>query len=158
MTTLSDDIERYIRHLLKRTDGQPLEVQRVALANRFRCVPSQINYVLQTRFTIERGYVVESRRGEGGYIRIIKVESPSRRHLLMRIHRTVADGVSLGNVRDYVNRLREESIISEREARLMLIALRGDHGSVSGWVLSERERGEMLQRFIEMILSVSSKR
>lgn len=157
MRTLSDDIERYIRQLLQRTDGQPLEVQRVALANRFRCVPSQINYVLQTRFTLERGYIVESRRGEGGYIRIIKVKSPSRRDLVMRIHRAATGGVAFRNVRDYINRMREESIISEREARLMMIAL-GGNGSVSGWVLSDRERGEMLQRFLEMILSVSSRR
>lgn len=157
MRTLSDDIERYIRNLLQRADGQALEVQRVALANRFRCVPSQINYVLQTRFTIERGYIVESRRGEGGYIRIIRVKSPSGHDLLTRIHRAAAEGVSCRNVRDYITRMLEESIISEREARLMLIALKGD-GSASGWVLSDRERGEMLRRFIEMVLSVSSKR
>lgn len=155
MATMSDDIERYIRSMLKRAGGGRLEIQRVALASLFRCVPSQINYVLQTRFTPERGYIVESRRGEGGYIRIIKVQIHSRRDLLLRIYRSASRGVTSREVRGYVDRLREESIVTEREAGIIRIILADANGDER---LSEKQRGQMLQRVIGMILTASSDR
>ncbi len=153
MPTLSDAIERYIRELLTRNDDRILEIQRAALANRFRCVPSQINYVLKTRFTPEHGYIVESRRGEGGYIRIIRVESVSRRDLLMSIYRAASDGVGRGQAMGYLHRMREESIITEREARLMAVVLVLDR--MDQVEISRRQRGKILQKFIEVILGVS---
>ena len=155
MATMSDNIERYIRGLLQRSGGGSLEIQRVALASLFRCVPSQINYVLQTRFTPERGYIIESRRGEGGYIRIIKVQVHSRQDLLLRIYRAASSGVTVGELRDYVDRLREESIVTEREARLIRVILADANG---GERLSEKQRGQMLQRVIHMVLTASSER
>lgn len=71
MANLADKIERYLKEHLSRTEI--LEVRRAMLAALFDCAPSQINYVLTTRFTPERGYLVESRRGGGGYIRIIRL-------------------------------------------------------------------------------------
>ena len=68
---ISDTIAEFINELLR--DESSTEVQRAELASRFNCVPSQINYVISTRFSPERGYIVESRRGGGGYIRIIRV-------------------------------------------------------------------------------------
>jgi len=74
----SDLIARFILEMLEDSDGSA-ELQRSVLADRFGCVPSQINYVISTRFSPERGYVVESRRGGGGYIRISRVRtSPSQ--------------------------------------------------------------------------------
>lgn len=70
MSSLSQDIEKYLKTLLDQSDGGVLIVQRRVLSEKFCCVPSQINYVLQTRFTPANGYVVESRRGGGGYVRI----------------------------------------------------------------------------------------
>jgi len=69
MATLAERIEAHLKQLLAASNGI-IEIQRRELARRFACVPSQINYVLETRFTPERGYRVESRRGGGGYIRI----------------------------------------------------------------------------------------
>ena len=69
MARMSDIIEDFIKQLINETDGS-IEIQRNELANYFKCVPSQINYVIDTRFTTERGYYVESRRGGGGYIKI----------------------------------------------------------------------------------------
>lgn len=73
MGSLADLIEQYLRQLLGGA-GDTIEVQRRELARMFRCAPSQINYVLETRFSAERGYIIESRRGGGGYIRIRRLE------------------------------------------------------------------------------------
>lgn len=70
MGSLSQDIEKYLKTLLNESEGGVLIVQRSVLSEKFCCVPSQINYVLQTRFTPSNGYVVETRRGGGGYVRI----------------------------------------------------------------------------------------
>ena len=70
----SDLIARFIMEALDNEEGIA-ELQRSMIANRFGCVPSQINYVISTRFSPEHGYVVESRRGGGGYIRIKRVRS-----------------------------------------------------------------------------------
>ncbi|HYG58005.1 MAG TPA: CtsR family transcriptional regulator, partial [Symbiobacteriaceae bacterium] len=71
MANLADDIEQFLKHLMG--DTGVAEVQRATLAAQFGCAPSQINYVMATRFTPERGYIVESRRGGGGYIRITRL-------------------------------------------------------------------------------------
>ena len=73
MSTLSDLIEEYIRQILDESQEGMLCIRRRDLSGRFSCVPSQINYVIKTRFTLERGYLVESKRGEGGYLRIIRL-------------------------------------------------------------------------------------
>ena len=76
MSQLSDTIERFIMELMAE-DGEA-ELQRNKLASQFQCAPSQINYVISTRFTSQQGYVVESRRGGGGYIRIIRLDDSDR--------------------------------------------------------------------------------
>lgn len=70
----SDLIEQYIIELFQKEKESEVELQRFEIASRFDCVPSQINYVINTRFTIPQGYHVESKRGGGGYIRITKLE------------------------------------------------------------------------------------
>ena len=64
------------------SEREVVEIKRNEIADKFQCVPSQINYVINTRFTIEKGYVVESKRGGGGYIRIMKVHSYDHAHLI----------------------------------------------------------------------------
>ena len=71
--SLSQDIEQYLKAMLEQADEGVLIVQRSVLSERFCCVPSQINYVLQTRFTPINGYIVETRRGGGGYVRIQEI-------------------------------------------------------------------------------------
>ena len=79
----SDMIARFIQAELEEANGV-LELQRSDLAQRFGCVPSQINYVMSTRFSPERGYIVESRRGGNGYIRITRVQV-DRQTLMMHV-------------------------------------------------------------------------
>ncbi|MCG3055848.1 CtsR family transcriptional regulator, partial [Escherichia coli] len=75
MPNISDIIEQYLKEVLELSDREIVEIKRSEIADQFQCVPSQINYVINTRFTIERGYVVESKSGGGGFIRIAKVRT-----------------------------------------------------------------------------------
>ena len=93
---ISDLIASFLQESLEETDGGVLEVQRNDLAQRFNCVPSQINYVMSTRFSPERGYIVESRRGGNGYIRITRVRV-DRQTLLMQVINTLGSQVDLAS-------------------------------------------------------------
>lgn len=75
MHNMSDIIEQYIKRLFEESNEDVVEIQRANIAQRFDCVPSQLNYVIKTRFTNEHGYEIESKRGGGGYIRITKIEN-----------------------------------------------------------------------------------
>ncbi|WP_374702699.1 CtsR family transcriptional regulator [Bacillus sp. V5-8f] len=97
-----------------------LEIKRSEVADKFQCVPSQINYVINTRFTIERGYLVESKRGGGGYIRIMKVKSHDYAHLIDQLLSLVGSRVSQASAESLINRLIDENIINRREAKIML--------------------------------------
>ena len=85
MRNISDIIENYLKQVLELSERELVEIKRSEIADKFQCVPSQINYVINTRFTIEKGYVVESKRGGGGYIRIMKVQSYDHAHLIEQI-------------------------------------------------------------------------
>ena len=85
---ISDLIASFLQDSLDTAENGVLEVQRSDLAQRFNCVPSQINYVMSTRFSPERGYIVESRRGGNGYIRITRVQV-DRQTLMMHVINSV---------------------------------------------------------------------
>lgn len=121
MKNVSDIIEQYIKQILK--SDSVIELKRSELAERFQCVPSQINYVLKTRFSIERGYVVESKRGGGGYIRVIKVKPVTEAELINEMIGYIEDRMTQNMSQSVILRLLEERIISGREARLMLSAI-----------------------------------
>ncbi len=97
-----------------------LEIKRSELAKQFQCVPSQINYVISTRFTIEKGYIVESKRGGGGYIRIIKVKPHDEHALFEQIIELIGRRIDQQSAEHVVIRLLEEEAITKREANLML--------------------------------------
>lgn len=82
MKNISDVIEAYLKRVLQMSGEDIVEIKRSEIADRFECVPSQINYVIKTRFTVEKGYIVESKRGGGGYIRIIRLKPKSKQALL----------------------------------------------------------------------------
>ena len=118
---ISDLIAGFIQAELEATDGV-LELQRSDLAQRFNCVPSQINYVMSTRFSPERGYIVESRRGGNGYIRITRVRM-DRQTLLMHVINSVGDALDLPSARAIVSNLVESGAISAEAARCLLAAV-----------------------------------
>lgn len=117
---ISDVIEQYLKQVLTTSGKEIVEIKRSEIADKFQCVPSQINYVINTRFTIERGYIVESKRGGGGYIRIIKVKSNDAAHLIDQIMGIIDRRISQSSAEDLILRLVSEDVISEREAKIML--------------------------------------
>ncbi|MFQ7401740.1 MAG: CtsR family transcriptional regulator [Neglectibacter sp.] len=113
---ISDLIASFLQESLEETDGGVLEVQRNDLAQRFNCVPSQINYVMSTRFSPERGYIVESRRGGNGYIRITRVRV-DRQTLLMQVINTLGSQVDLASARAILNNLVQAGALEENAGR-----------------------------------------
>ncbi|QGP92160.1 Transcriptional regulator CtsR [Neomoorella glycerini] len=121
--TLADRIENYIKWLLKSSADGIVELQRQELAERFTCVPSQISYVLSTRFTIERGYLVESRRGGGGYIRIARVPLNAEERLKDWVHEALGEYISQEAAVELLERLGEEGLLTRREQLLLAAAI-----------------------------------
>ncbi len=122
MSNISDLIECYLKRLLADSPDDHVKIQRSELAVRFNCVPSQINYVLSTRFSIGHGYIVESRRGGGGYIRIVKIPFDQRSKLVLDMCDLIGDSISQARAESLIKRLLEEEIITRREALLMVAA------------------------------------
>ena len=120
LRNISDIIESYLKKVLEMSEREIVEIKRSEIADKFQCVPSQINYVINTRFTIEKGYAVESKRGGGGYIRIMKVQSHDDVHLIEQILALIKNRIAQSSAEDVILRLVEEDIITEREARIML--------------------------------------
>ena len=118
---ITDIIAGFIQSELEEAGGA-LELQRSDLAQRFGCVPSQINYVMSTRFSPERGYIVESRRGGNGYIRITRVQV-DRQTLLMHVINTLGDDLDLNSARAIVNNLVESEAIDAMVGRALLSAI-----------------------------------
>ena len=119
---ISDVIARFLQESLEEAENGVLEVQRNDLAQRFNCVPSQINYVMSTRFSPERGYIVESRRGGNGYIRITRVRV-DRQTLLMHVINTLGDQVDLPSVRAILSNLVQSGALERKVGQMMLSAV-----------------------------------
>ncbi len=119
---ISDLIASFLQDSLKEAENGVLEVQRSDLAQRFNCVPSQINYVMSTRFSPERGYIVESRRGGNGYIRITRVQV-DRQTLLMHVINTIGDSLDLASARAILGNLVQSGALEESLARALLVAV-----------------------------------
>ncbi|MFE8703797.1 CtsR family transcriptional regulator [Cytobacillus sp. FJAT-54145] len=120
MKNISDIIEQYLKQVLDLSEREHVEIKRSEIADKFQCVPSQINYVINTRFTIEKGYLVESKRGGGGYIRIMKVQSYDDAHLIDQILSLIENRIPQNTAESVIFRLVEEDVISKREAKIML--------------------------------------
>ena len=117
---LSDMLTEYIMEMLN--DTGDAEIRRNELANHFGCVPSQINYVLTSRFTPEQGYIVESRRGGGGYIRITRVNT-DKSATMMHIVNSVGDSLDRMSAEVMIKNLLGLDMINEDIARLLASAL-----------------------------------
>lgn len=128
MKLLSDTIEEFIKTLLiddeeDTKEATEVELRRNELAAHFQCAPSQINYVLATRFTPEHGYVIESRKGGGGYIRIMRLATTSREELLQTLYQRIGTSISATEAAKIIETLKTEKIITGDEANLMQAAL-----------------------------------
>ena len=142
---ISDSIADFISELLRR-EGE-VELQRNLLADQFNCVPSQINYVISTRFTPEHGYVVESRRGGGGYIRITRLVNP-REVAMMHVVNSVGEGITDRGAAICLKNLVDAGLISPAEQQLIAAAA-DDHAlRAVPAELRDRVRADILKRCI----------
>lgn len=148
---LSQRIAQLIEEMLEEANGE-LSIGRNELADRFGCVPSQINYVITSRFTPQRGYLVESRRGGGGFIRIRKVPM-TKNEYLMHFYQAVGGSIDFESVRAFLAELAHSGTVSPREARLILAALADRN--YPGRAREERDalRAAAFQNVILQILS-----
>jgi len=121
MARISDYIENLLKQMMDQNNGS-IEISRNSLADRINCVPSQITYVLSTRFTNNQGFLVESRRGGGGWIRIRRVEMTTPTHYLMHALNTIGDSLSQHQAEVLIRNFIDYEIIREREARLLQAA------------------------------------
>ncbi|WP_166246056.1 CtsR family transcriptional regulator [Paenibacillus turpanensis] len=126
MRNISDLIEQYLKSILQSSPDGFIEIQRNELADKFSCVPSQINYVISTRFTLEKGYVVESKRGGGGYIRIQKVCLSPQNPIHSLLSQSVGSELDQTSAEGLIYQLQEATVISEREAALLKAAISRD--------------------------------
>lgn len=118
---ISDSVANYILQMLNDEDGIA-EIQRNELANALGCVPSQINYVITSRFTPEQGYIVESRRGGGGYIRITRRQM-TKSDMIMHIVNAIGPKLDAASARAMLRNLFEAGVASESDAQLIAAAL-----------------------------------
>ncbi len=143
MSNIADMIESYIlRQLASRQDGQ-VELRRTEIADKISCAPSQISYVLSTRFTQDRGFVVESRRGLGGFIRIVQV--PLRDLVYQDMLSKIDENTDMETVQSMVRYLAQHGMVETREAALLLQMVTGLFHSET---LAAKERVQMLKTMI----------
>ena len=150
MSTISNQIEDYLKRLLNATESGVVELKRSDLAEIFMCVPSQINYVLETRFSPSQGYMVESRRGGGGYLRIIRLSIEDEGNLSALLDRAKDKAVSRQSGAKLVERLREEDFLSKREA--MLVTALTDENVLKEAKDPDKLRGTLLNSVLLLLL------
>ena len=141
----SDHIEAYIKDILEQSGM--VELQRSQLADTFQVVPSQINYVIKTRFTESRGYLVESKRGGGGYIRIGRIEFSNHHEMLRDLLYSVGEEVSQVVFEDVLRLLFEQDLLTSQEMNL-LVAMAPDR------ILGEEAnliRANMLKQLLQEV-------
>ncbi|CZR06923.1 CtsR family transcriptional regulator [Trichococcus ilyis] len=145
---MSDIIEAYIKKILNAEEQ--IEIRRNEMADRFNCVPSQINYVINTRFTEQQGYSVESKRGGGGYIRIMKVKILDQAELLDKLIAIVGESISQKDAFAVTQNLYNRGIITKREGNLMLSVLDKSLAPYTG-EYEERIRALLLRNFLNSL-------
>ena len=123
MSRLSDIIEQFIKGLMEDASTDMLEIRRNELADHFNCAPSQINYVLATRFTIDKGYYIVSRRGGGGFIRIQKLDTESKPYIGQIIMEYIGDSISQFDAERILDSMEKKGIITPREREIMKAAM-----------------------------------
>lgn len=123
---MTEIIEAYLKEIFEQMNTNIIEVKRSEIAKKFSCVPSQVNYVMKTKFTFERGYIVESKRGGGGFIRIQKIGYLTGRDVLDEIMAQISENISQAQAQDFIFQLKEYDLITEREAKTWAQAMRSD--------------------------------
>lgn len=151
MSSLSKQIEEYIKALLQEEAEGVVEIQRNLLSEYFHCVPSQINYVLSTRFTPVQGYMVETRRGGGGYVRIVSLQLDEDDDLQDALTEAVGTQLTQSDSEGLTAYLYQQGIITQREMLLFNSMLKDR--VMTGVEKSHRNmiRASMMQQVLAML-------
>lgn len=143
--SLSSIIEDYLKQVLE--EKNEIEIRRSEIAELFNCVPSQINYVIDTRFTIKQGYIVESKRGGGGYIRIKEVNLLDDTQILDTMIDTIGTELTEREGKAIIENLYAEDVIKKDEAKIMHVAMDKSNYNGAG-SLENKIRARLLKKFL----------
>lgn len=154
MSSLSSQIEQYLLRLLSVSPSSSIELQRGELARFFDCVPSQINYVLSTRFTLERGFLVTSRRGGAGFVRIARLDLEKNITIIDMVEEFLKKEISEKEAFDFISRLAEERYLTKREESIFKAAIQLEGLPASGQ-MKDCFRGELLLKMVKAVLTNS---
>lgn len=147
--SISDVIEAYLKEILG--NSARIEIRRSEIANHFDVVPSQINYVIKTRFTIQNGYLVKSKRGGGGYIRIERVNLLDNVDVLNSLIQAIGDSIRERDAFAIVQTLYDEKVITRREGDLMLVALSKQTLDVGNTTVEAQLRARVLASLLNRL-------
>lgn len=152
MARLSDIIEVFIKDMLDNSKESQLQIGRNELASYFSCAPSQINYVLTTRFTVDKGYYIESKRGGGGCIIIKRVQFDENKSLAEIINEKLGNSITYDSAVQIIDGLLESGIITEREGSILKIVI-NDRTLNSSTDKKNKLRSDILKSVIMVILN-----
>ncbi len=151
MANISEQIEKFLIATLGENDS--IDITRNSLAEYFSCVPSQINYVLETRFTVDRGYIVESKRGGGGFVKISKIKtSDSNDYLNGLFLESIGDELSEKRFSQILDKLVADNIMSETERVLVEASLSDDSLSMP-FTIRDKVRAKAFKNVILKLMS-----
>ena len=149
---ISDMIEDFIKDLFD--DEDSIEIQRNDLAEKFNCVPSQINYVLMTRFTIDRGYYIDSKKGGGGYVQITKISSDKKKYIKSLIYERIGEEISYNAAKEVIKSLEKINILTERESKIILSSIEDKVLCIPISELKDKLRANILQNIVIGLLHI----
>lgn len=152
MARLSDVIEGFIKDMLRSSKDGVLELQRNELAAYFKCAPSQINYVLSTRFTVERGYYIESKRGGGGCIKIMRMNVDRDDYIFYLLANAIGDSISQACADNIIEQLMENGDVDKRLAAMMKSAV-SDKAIDLPPSVRDRVRANIMKNMMMVLLS-----
>ena len=139
---ISDIIESYLKEIL--ADSKQIEIKRSEIAEQFDVVPSQINYVIKTRFNIQNGYLVESKRGGGGYIRIAQVNLINNVNVIDDLIDYIGDHINARKGLQIIQSLYEDKVLTKKEANLILAAIDSNTLSFADKKIEDQVRARVL--------------
>ncbi|NLB81643.1 MAG: CtsR family transcriptional regulator [Clostridiaceae bacterium] len=146
MSKVSEMIENFIKQMLMFAEGETIDIQRNELANQFGCSPSHINYVISTRFTSDHGYIIESRRGGSGFIRITKMrlEQPD---YIMHIVGAIGESITFKQATTFINGCVENGAITKREHQIIKAAI-SDKTLINTGIHTDKLRAKILKNML----------
>ena len=151
MARISDVIAEFINNMLEEKSSKEIIIQRNDLADKFNCAPSQINYVLTTRFSHERGYIIESRRGGGGDIVIKKISHDNNEKIAMMLNESIGRSITYQGALSLVHYLLELSLVTERECELIKMSV--NDRNLTSVEDKNKVRADILRGMMAVILS-----